>query len=82
MLIPPESDPGWVRIISGQKWLNYEHLATKVIMGRLTITYELNPSPETAKRCVAELRMFFERNKDHPKVQADLKKIFSEAVIK
>jgi len=82
MIIPDESDPGWVMAISGQKSPKYELLATKILLGRLTLIYEMNPSPETIRKGVAELRAFFLRNKDVPKVQADLKKIFGETVIK
>jgi hypothetical protein len=78
MIIPDESDSGWVRAISGQESPKYELLATKILLGRLTVIYEMNPSPETIRKCIAELRAYFERNKDLPKAQADLKKIFSE----
>jgi hypothetical protein len=78
MLIPAESDPGWIRAISGQESPKYELLATKILLGRLTVIYEMNASPETTRKCVAELRAFFERNKDIPKAQADLRKIFIE----
>ncbi|MEW5957488.1 MAG: hypothetical protein AB1801_07185, partial [Chloroflexota bacterium] len=62
MKIPDESHPGWVRAISGQDSPNYELLATKILMGRLTLAYEINPSPETTRKCTAELRAFFVRN--------------------
>ena len=79
MIIPDESDPGWVRAISGQEAPKYELLATKILLGRLTVTYEMNHSPETIQKCVAELRAYFERNQDLPKAQSDLRKIFNEA---
>ncbi len=82
MIIPDESDPSWIRAISGAETPKYELLATKIILGRLTLIYEMDPSPETAQRCVAELRAFFVWNKDLPKAQADLRKIFGEAVIR
>ncbi len=82
MIIPDESNPGWMRVISGQDYAKYELLATKILIGRLMLIYEMNPSPETARKCVAELRAFFERNKDTPKAQADLMKIFDESVKK
>jgi len=78
MIIPDESDPGWVRAISGQESPKYELLATKILLGRLTVLCEMNPSPEMIHKCVIELRAYFERNKDLPKAQADLKKIFTE----
>ncbi len=81
MTIPDESDPGWVRAISGEESPKYELLATKILLGRLSLIYEINPSPETTRKSVAELRAYFVRNKDLPKAQADLKKIFGEAVI-
>lgn len=40
----------------------------------------MDPSPETAKKCVEELREFFIWNQDLPKAQGDLQKIFDEAV--
>ncbi len=80
MLIPDESNPGWVKAISGQESPKYELLATKILLGRLSLIYEMNPSPETTRKSVAELRAFFVRNKDVPKAQADLKKIFGELV--
>lgn len=81
MIIPDESDPGWVKAISGQESPKYELLATKILLGRLTLIFEMNPSPETTQKSVAELRAYFERNKDLPKAQADLMKIFGESVL-
>lgn len=81
MIIPDESEPGWVRAISRQEVPEFELLATKILMGRLTLIYEMNPAPEVTRKSVAELRAYFLRNKDLPKAQADLKKIFGKAVI-
>ncbi len=80
MTIPDETDPGWVRAISGQETPKYELLATKILLGRLTIIYEMDPSPETTRKSVAELRAYFARNTDVPKAMADLEVIFDEAV--
>jgi hypothetical protein len=75
MTIPNESHPGWLKAISGQGNLEFECLATKVIMGRLNQDYRRDPSPGAAKKCAVELRNFFQKNLNLPKVQADLKKI-------
>lgn len=80
MIIPEESDPCWMKAISGKETPKYELLATKIILGRLILLYEMNPSPDTAQKCVAELRDFFIWNKDLPKAQSDLRKIFGKAV--
>jgi hypothetical protein len=81
MIIPDVSDPGWMKVISGEEPHKYELLATKIILGRLTLIYEMDPSVETAQKCVSELRTYFVWNKDLPKAQSDLKKIFGEAVL-
>jgi hypothetical protein len=80
MIIPDESNTCWIRAISGEEFPKFELLATKIILGRLTLIYEMDSSPETAHKCIAELRNFFIWNKDLPKAQADLKKIIDEAV--
>lgn len=82
MVIPDESDPGWVKAISGQESPRFELLATKILLGRLTLIYEMNPSPDVTRKSVAELRAYFVRNEDLPKAQADLRKIFDEAARK
>jgi hypothetical protein len=40
MTIPDENHPGWLKAISGQGNLQFESLATKVIMGRLNQDYK------------------------------------------
>jgi hypothetical protein len=79
MIIPEETDPCWTQVISSEESPKYELLATKIILGRLKLIYDLNPSPETAQRCVSELRAFFVWNKDVPKAQSDLKKMIRKA---
>jgi hypothetical protein len=80
MFIPEETDPCWIKAITDEDFPKYELLATKIILGRLTLIYEMDPSPETAQKCVEELRLFFLWNKDLPKAQTDLKKIINKAV--
>jgi len=75
MIIPEESNHCWIRAISSEEYPKYELLATKIILGRLALIYEMDPSPQTAQKCAAELRNFFIWNKDIPKAQADLQKI-------
>lgn len=75
MAIPNDNHPGWLKAISGQGNFEFEFLATKMVMGRLSINYKKDPSPANAKKLVSELREFFEKNEKLPKVQADLKKI-------
>jgi hypothetical protein len=81
MIIPDESDPGWVKAISGEDAPQFELLATKILLGRLTLIYEMNATPEITRKSVAELHAYFVRNEDLPKAQADLQKIFPKVEI-
>jgi hypothetical protein len=78
MIIPEESDSIWIKAISGEQFPKFELLATKIILGRLTLIYEMDPSPETAQKCISELRAYFLWNKDLSKAQTDLQKILGE----
>lgn len=75
MVIPDESHPGWAKALSGRQGHDFELLATQILLSRLTHACQKNPSPETTRKCAAELRTFFERNIHLPKAQADLRKI-------
>lgn len=77
MIIPNEANPGWMKAIAGQLPSNFEFLATKILMGRLSLAYQKNPSPLTAKKCIAELRSFFKNNANTPMAQADLHRIIA-----
>ena len=76
MVIPEENHPNWAKVISGQLSKNFEFLATKIIIGRLALNYKLNSTSEELKKCIQELRIFFQKHEQMPKAQADLKKIF------
>lgn len=78
MIIPEETDPIWTRAICGEQFPKFELLATKIILGRLSLIYEMDPSPETAQKCISELRAYFLWNKDLTKAQTDLQKILGK----
>ena len=75
MEIAAETHPCWMRVISGQGPKNLGFLATKLVLSRLSQAYKRDASPDNFRRCVAELREFFYKNRNLPKVQEDLKKI-------
>jgi hypothetical protein len=81
MQLPDEQNPVWKELIYGESQDQFDFLATKIILGRLSLRYRQNPSPQMIERCVQELRRFFDKNSHLPKVQADLKKIFGEGGI-
>ena len=78
MRLPPHEHPGWLKAIRGDLTGSFEYLATKIMLGRLNVVYRLNPSEETAQRCISEIRDFFAKCQDQPKVRQDLAVIQGE----
>ena len=75
MDIPVASDNRWQKAINGERAFEFDFLGTKIIVGRLAVTYKLDPQPATMDKCIGELINFFERNQHMPKAQTDLAKI-------
>ena len=81
MRIPDESRMEWKQVISGQKVLSFEYLATKILLGRLTLAYKFDSSPTAVQKSVSEFRAFFSNGIAQPKIQSDLKQIFGNEVL-
>ncbi|MFA7330058.1 MAG: hypothetical protein WC326_03185 [Candidatus Delongbacteria bacterium] len=79
-LVPPPTHPLWVQVFSGRRKPDLQLLATKILVSRLSMTYQQDPTPGTLEQCVQDLREFFEKNQALPKAQADLRAMFTEGV--
>lgn len=77
MTIPNSSDIAWSDIITGKTRHEFECLALKILLGRLRLNSEGDPSK--VQTCANELREFFIKNPQLPSAQRDLKKIFGDA---
>ena len=75
MDVPMASHPNWKKIIGEQSDVQFDFLATKILLGRLHLKYKQEPS--SISSCIEELREFFVKNENQPKVVADLNKIFN-----
>lgn len=75
MDIPQKNHPNWAKVISEQSDSVFDCLSTKILLGRLHVRYLHNP--KVINECIDELRDYFEKNQNQPKVISDLKKIFS-----
>jgi hypothetical protein len=78
MEVPPISHPAWSKIVSGKTNFQFEFLATKFLLGFLTIQVKDNPSPENTQKCAQQLRDVFARNAELFSVQKDLYQIFGK----
>ncbi len=77
-LVPHPTHPLWVQLFSGQRKPALQMLATKILVSRLSMTYQQDPNPDTLESCIRDLRDFFEKNHALPKAQADLRAMFME----
>ena len=82
MDVPPISHPAWTNIVSGKSRYQFKFLATKFLMGYLSLRVERDSSPQTIQRSAQELHDIFTRNADLPSVQRDLTQIFGKDTIK
>ena len=72
--------PEWRDIILEKKKYGFEFFALRILVGRLTVDYRNNPTPETMRRCIEQLVSFFQ-NEKNPQAQKDLHKIFGGVAI-
>jgi hypothetical protein len=76
MNIPDSNHPVWTALIKGEMRMEFQSLATKIIIGRLISRYEFNPTNEVLASAINELIAFFKRNQGLALTQNDLQKIF------
>ena len=77
MDIPVKSNQVWAQLINGKLKYNFEFLGLQILLGRLTVKYQNEPTDENLVSCIDELVSFFEKTKHIPVSQKDLKKAFS-----
>jgi hypothetical protein len=82
MNVPPISHPAWSRIITSPASYQFEFLATKFLLGYLSLQAKRDPSSQTIQRCAQELHDIFVRNVDLISVQHDLVSIFGKDSLK
>jgi len=78
MDVPPVSHPAWKNIVAGKDKPQFEFLATKFLLGYLTLQIKRDSSPQIVQKCAQELHDIFVRNVDLISVQRDLIKIFGK----
>jgi hypothetical protein len=72
--MPDKNSPKWKDLVTGKTRYEFQSLATKILMGRLILKYEIDPSPNNIDSLVEELYKYFTAN---PKLaESDIKKVF------
>ncbi len=72
MILPPLHHPVWEELVTGEKTVEFEFLATKIFLGRARMVLFTDKSPESMHSLTRELRGIFEENLTHPAIERDL----------
>ncbi len=75
MLIPPADDIVWKDLLLKKKSYEFEFLALKMLLGRLIMDIEHDPSPENLTKCAEQLHGLLAQNANLPTAKRDLQKI-------
>jgi len=60
-MIPPVNDPRWRKVVTGATAFKPKMLAAQILMGRLVVNVQHDPSDASVARATSELRAFFEK---------------------
>lgn len=75
MTIPPATDDVWKDILLLKQNYDFEFLALKMLLGRLTMDIEHDPSPENLAKCAEQLHGLLAQNATLPTAKRDIEKI-------
>jgi hypothetical protein len=77
MTIPLASDVIWKDLLFKRKQYDFEFLALKMLLGRLIMDVEHDPSDGNVEKCAAQLFAVLDKNQHLPSAQHDIQKLGS-----
>jgi hypothetical protein len=75
MSIPLSTDKVWKDILQRKVKFEFEFLALNIMLGRLFMEIERDPSPGTLQRCASEIHNLLHKNAHLPSARRDIQKI-------
>jgi hypothetical protein len=75
MTIPARTDDVWKDLLLRKKSFDFEFLALKMLLGRLIMDIEKDPSSANIEKCVFQLHDLLEKNEHLPSANRDIQKI-------
>jgi hypothetical protein len=75
MPIPPSSDIVWKDLLLRKKSYDFEFLALKMLLGRLIMDVERDPSLPNMEKCATQLHDLLIKNENLPSAKKDIQKI-------
>lgn len=75
MELPPSSDDVWKDLLQKKKSYSFEFLGLKMLLGRLTMEVERDPSLPNLEKCSEQLHDLLAKNEQVPSARRDIQKI-------
>ncbi|MCE1188161.1 MAG: hypothetical protein LWX56_03390 [Ignavibacteria bacterium] len=73
-MVPSTTHPKWKALVCGDTKYEFSSLATKIFMGRVTLSVKSDPSVENVQKKIKEVHEYFLKNEKT--LQNDIHKIF------
>jgi hypothetical protein len=77
MNVPLSTDKVWKDILLNRVKYEFEFLALNILLGRLFLELERDPSPATLEKCASEVHNLLAKNAHLPSAKRDIQKISS-----
>jgi hypothetical protein len=77
MTIPLATDGIWKEMLRKQKQFDFEFLALKMLLGRLIMDVERDPSDANVEKCAVQLHDLLAKNQHLPSAMNDIQKLGS-----
>lgn len=77
MNIPPSNAAIWKDLLFKRKQFDFEFLALKMMLGRLIVAVEHDPSDANVEKCAAQLYDLLAKNQQLPSAMSDIQKLGS-----
>jgi hypothetical protein len=75
MTIPLSSDSVWKDLLLKRKSFDFDFLALKMLLGRLIMDVEQDPSQDNLEKCAAQLYDLMAKNENLPSAKRDIQRI-------
>ncbi len=77
MEVPPETNPIWLKLVTGELEYQFSFLAAKVLLTRIKLKAKFSNEPGVIEEGITQLRNLFIRSSHVPKIQQDLENLFT-----
>ena len=75
MNVPSSTDKVWKDILQKRVKYEFEFLALNIMLGRLLLELERDPSPATLEKCANDVHNLLAKNAHLPSAKRDIQKI-------